>query len=121
MILAIADLILEIVFFILEDAKNISEDAFSILEVAETISAIAGFSPDKAGMVLRVWSIRCRTDVNSFRRLLRVNYFETILQIAKSVYSGFTASVGGKSIPAATVAFVPCSMRMNEPVSRLVV
>jgi hypothetical protein len=42
-------------------------------------------------------------------------------QMAKSEYSGFTASVGGKSIPAATVALVPCSMRMNEPVSRLVV
>ena len=41
-------------------------------------------------------------------------------QIEKSVYSGFTASVGGKSMPAATVALVPCSMRMNEPVRRLV-
>jgi hypothetical protein len=42
------------------------------------------------------------------------------IQIAKSVYSGFTASVGGNSIPAPTVAFVPCSIKMNEPVSRLV-
>ncbi len=41
-------------------------------------------------------------------------------QIAKSVYSGFTASVGGNSIPAPTVALVPCSINMNEPVSRLV-
>ena len=37
-------------------------------------------------------------------------------QIAKSVYSGVTASVGAKSIPAATVAFVPCSIKMKEPV-----
>jgi len=43
---------------------------------------------------------------------------EPIFQIAKSVYSGFTASVGGSSIPAPTVAFVPCSIKMNEPVSR---
>jgi hypothetical protein len=42
-------------------------------------------------------------------------------QIAKSVYSGFTASAGGNNMPAATVALVPCSMRMNEPVKRLVV
>ena len=52
----------------------------------------------------------------SSRQLLRV-YF----QIAKSVYSGFTASVGAVNMPAATVAFVPCSIKMNEPVSRLVV
>jgi hypothetical protein len=42
------------------------------------------------------------------------------VQIAKSVYSGFTASVGGNSMPAPTVALVPCSIKMNEPVSRLV-
>jgi hypothetical protein len=42
-------------------------------------------------------------------------------QIAKSLYSGLTASVGGNNIPAATVALVPCSIRMNEPVSRFVV
>ena len=41
-------------------------------------------------------------------------------QIAKSLYSGFTTSAGGKSMPAATVALVPGSMRMNEPVRRLV-
>src|SRR5262249_46067263 len=44
----------------------------------------------------------------------------TIKQMAKSVYSGFTVSVGGSSMPAATVAFVPCSIRMNEPVRRFV-
>ena len=43
-----------------------------------------------------------------------------LFQMAKSVYSGFTASVGGNNIPAATVAFVPCSIKMNEPVSRFV-
>jgi hypothetical protein len=37
-------------------------------------------------------------------------------QMAKSAYSGVTASVGAESIPAATVAFVPCSIKMNEPV-----
>ena len=37
-------------------------------------------------------------------------------QMAKSVYSGVTASVGAESIPAATVALVPCSIKMNEPV-----
>ena len=41
-------------------------------------------------------------------------------QITKSVYSGFTASVGGDNMPAATVALVPCSIKMNEPVSRFV-
>ena len=41
-------------------------------------------------------------------------------QMAKSAYSGFTSSVGGKSIPAPAVAFVPCSMRMKDPVRRLV-
>jgi hypothetical protein len=40
-------------------------------------------------------------------------------QIAKSLYSGFATSVGGKSMPAPTVAFVLCSMRMKEPVKRL--
>jgi hypothetical protein len=43
-----------------------------------------------------------------------------LTQIAKSLYSGFTTSVGGKSMPAPTVALVPGSMRMNEPVNRLV-
>ena len=42
------------------------------------------------------------------------------VQIAKSLYSGFTDSVGGNSIPAATVAFVPGSIKMNDPVSRFV-
>jgi len=42
-------------------------------------------------------------------------------QIAKSLYSGFTDSLGVASMPAATVALVPGSIRMNEPVSRLVV
>ena len=42
------------------------------------------------------------------------------LQIAKSLYSGFTASIGGLSMPAATVALVPCSTKMKAPVSRLV-
>ena len=42
------------------------------------------------------------------------------LQIAKSLYSGLATSVGEKSMPAPTVAFVPCSMRIKEPVSRLV-
>src|SRR5437899_12452152 len=42
------------------------------------------------------------------------------IQITKSLYSGFTVSAGGKSMPAATVAFVPGSIRMNERVSRLV-
>ncbi len=41
-------------------------------------------------------------------------------QIAKSLYSGFTSSIGGSSMPAATVALVACSTRMNEPVSRFV-
>jgi hypothetical protein len=41
-------------------------------------------------------------------------------QIAKSLYSGLTASSGGFSMPAATVALVPCSTRMKAPVSRLV-
>lgn len=42
-------------------------------------------------------------------------------QIAKSVYSGFTATVGADNMPAATVVFVPCSIKINEPVNRLVV
>src|SRR5438552_203994 len=42
------------------------------------------------------------------------------LQITKSLYSGFTVSAGGRSMPAATVAFVAGSMRMKEPVRRLV-
>ncbi len=41
-------------------------------------------------------------------------------QIAKSLYSGLTSSMGGSSMPAATVAFVLGSIRMNEPVNRLV-
>ena len=41
------------------------------------------------------------------------------VQIAKSLYSGFTSSVGGWSMPAATVRLVPCSIRMKEPVRRL--
>jgi hypothetical protein len=41
--------------------------------------------------------------------------------MAKSLYSGVTASVGAESIPAATVAFVPCSIKMNEPVRWFVV
>lgn len=40
-------------------------------------------------------------------------------QMAKSLYSGRTVSVGGSNMPAATVRFVPGSMRMNEPVRRL--
>ena len=40
--------------------------------------------------------------------------------IAKSRYSGRAISVGGRSIPAATVAFVPDSIKMNDPVSLLV-
>jgi len=48
-----------------------------------------------------------------------VNYFKT--QMAKSVYSGVTASVGAVNIPAATVALVPCSIKMNEPVKWFVV
>jgi hypothetical protein len=43
----------------------------------------------------------------------------SLFQIAKSLYSGFTASSAGYSIPAATVALVPCSTRMKAPVSRL--
>lgn len=43
-----------------------------------------------------------------------------IVQMAKSLYSGLASSVGGWSIPAPTVAFVPCSIRINDPVSRLV-
>lgn len=43
----------------------------------------------------------------------------TATQIAKSLYSGFTVSVGGSNMPAPTVRFVPGSIRMNEPVSRL--
>ena len=62
--------------------------------------------------------------INSSNNLKRNSCFDFsvahVVQIAKSVYSGFTASVGGNSIPAATVAFVPCSIKMNEPVSRLV-
>ena len=46
---------------------------------------------------------------------------EPKFQIAKSVYSGFTASVGADNMPAATVALVPCSIKMNEPVNRFVV
>ncbi len=38
--------------------------------------------------------------------------------IAKSLYSGFTNSVGGYNMPEARVWLVPCSMRMKEPVSR---
>jgi hypothetical protein len=34
---------------------------------------------------------------------------EQFFQMARSVHSGFTASVGGNSIPAAPVALVPCS------------
>ena len=45
---------------------------------------------------------------------------QQFFQMVKSVYSGFTASVGGNSIPAPTVALVPCSINMNGPVSRLV-
>lgn len=41
-------------------------------------------------------------------------------QMAKSVYSGVAASVGAANMPAATVEFVPCSIKINEPVSRLV-
>ncbi len=41
-------------------------------------------------------------------------------QIVKSSYSGFTNSVGGCNMPAATVWLVPCSMRMKEPVRRFV-
>ena len=40
-------------------------------------------------------------------------------QIAKSEYSGFTASVGAASMPAPRVRFVPGSIKMNEPVKRL--
>ena len=38
-----------------------------------------------------------------------------VMQVA-----GFTVSAGGRSMPAATVAFVAGSMRMKEPVRRLV-
>lgn len=41
------------------------------------------------------------------------------VQIAKSLYSGFTVSVGGSNMPAPTVRLVPGSIKMNEPVSRL--
>ncbi len=50
----------------------------------------------------------------NFRWILEIH--SDVIQIAKSVYSGFTASVGADSMPAATVAFVPCSIKMNEPV-----
>lgn len=39
-------------------------------------------------------------------------------QIAKSLYSGLIGSVGEFNITAPTVALVPCSIRMQAPVSR---
>ena len=41
-------------------------------------------------------------------------------QITKSASSGLTTSLEGNSMPAATVAWVPGSMRIKEPVRRLV-
>lgn len=55
------------------------------------------------------------------RLVLPMNLPPDGAQMAKSVYSGFTASVGADNMPAATVALVPCSIRTNEPVNRLVV
>jgi len=49
-----------------------------------------------------------------------IKMLQSAAQIAKSVYSGFTDSAGGSNMPAATVALEPCSIRMKEPVSRLV-
>lgn len=70
----------------------------------------------------RILAIATFPEVSGSRRLTGrpVDATPDSVQIAKSVYSGFTGSVGADNMPAPTVAFEPCSIKMKEPVSRFV-